>query len=272
MHARSLTQSCLNLCNPMDCSPPGSSAHVICQTRILEWVAISFSKESSQPRDQTGVSCISCIGRWILYLWASWEVWWLSFDHFIIKKFSIIHSKTSTIAISVAGSTLSYSDSYVSLFLFWSRSYKDKIIFCRWKSFEWFRRKYIQPSLINIWCYYKPGTLQDKETTNLIILPQASLQCKQAEKRIFFISRKAPQRAGLPSGVWNGAEAVAVERKGRCLVDKEGQAGGGLGGMRSSWEFGVICVKCEERLLGATTKGVGKRQEHQRIPERLQWG
>ena len=45
----------------MDCSPPGSSVHGILQARILEWVAISFSRGSSQPRDQTWVSCI--VGR-----------------------------------------------------------------------------------------------------------------------------------------------------------------------------------------------------------------
>ena len=50
-------------CNPMDCSLSGSSVHRISQARILEWVAISFSRGSSQPRDQTH---ISCIGRWIL--------------------------------------------------------------------------------------------------------------------------------------------------------------------------------------------------------------
>ena len=44
------TQSCPTLCNPMDCSPLGSSIHGILQARILEWVAISFSRESSQPR------------------------------------------------------------------------------------------------------------------------------------------------------------------------------------------------------------------------------
>ena len=43
----------------MDCSPLGSSVHGILQARILEWVAISFSRESSQPRDQTQVSCIA---------------------------------------------------------------------------------------------------------------------------------------------------------------------------------------------------------------------
>ena len=51
--------SCVHLCNPMDYSPPGYSVHEILQARILEWVAISFSKESSKPRDQTWVSCIA---------------------------------------------------------------------------------------------------------------------------------------------------------------------------------------------------------------------
>ena len=46
-----VAQSCLTLCNPMDCSPPGSSVHGILQARILEWAAISFSRGSSWPRD-----------------------------------------------------------------------------------------------------------------------------------------------------------------------------------------------------------------------------
>ena len=57
------TQSCPVLCNPMDCSPPGSSVHGILQARIVKWVAMSFSRRSSQPRDQTYVSYIV---RWIL--------------------------------------------------------------------------------------------------------------------------------------------------------------------------------------------------------------
>ena len=48
----------VQLCNPVDCSLPGSSAHGILQARILEWVAISFSRGSSQPRDRTRVSHI----------------------------------------------------------------------------------------------------------------------------------------------------------------------------------------------------------------------
>ena len=54
-----VTQSCPTLCCPMDCSPPGSSIHGIFQARILEWIAISFSRGSSQPRDRTLVSCIA---------------------------------------------------------------------------------------------------------------------------------------------------------------------------------------------------------------------
>ena len=53
------SQSCPTLCNPLDCSPPGSSVHGILQPRTLEWVAISFSRGSSQPRDQTQVFCIA---------------------------------------------------------------------------------------------------------------------------------------------------------------------------------------------------------------------
>ena len=56
-----VAQSCLTLCNPRDYSPLGSSVLGIFQTRILEWIAISFSRRSSQPRDQTWVSCI--VGR-----------------------------------------------------------------------------------------------------------------------------------------------------------------------------------------------------------------
>ena len=71
-----VAQLCLPLCDPMDYSPPGSSVHGIFQARTLEWVAISFSRGASQPRDQTHVSCLSCIGRWVLYhqqhLEASW--------------------------------------------------------------------------------------------------------------------------------------------------------------------------------------------------------
>ena len=58
--AKSL-QSYLTLCNPTDCSPPGSSAHGILQAGILEWVAVPSSRGSSQPRNQNCISYGSCI-------------------------------------------------------------------------------------------------------------------------------------------------------------------------------------------------------------------
>ena len=54
--------SCVQLCNPMDCHPRDSSVRGIFQPRILEWVSISFSRGSSQPRGQIWVSCISLAG------------------------------------------------------------------------------------------------------------------------------------------------------------------------------------------------------------------
>ena len=71
-----VSQSCPTLCNPMYCPPPGSSVHGISQARKLEWVAIPFSRGSSKPRDQT---LVSCIGRWILYHWATREASWLNY-------------------------------------------------------------------------------------------------------------------------------------------------------------------------------------------------
>ena len=79
-------QSCLTLCDPMDCSPPGFSVTGILQARILEWFTISCSRGSFWPpgdRDGTAwtgwrqeskpVSCFSCLGRLILYHCATWE-------------------------------------------------------------------------------------------------------------------------------------------------------------------------------------------------------
>ena len=57
MHAH----SCPTLCNPTDCSPAGSTVHGIVLARILEWAAISSSRGSSPPRDQTCISFFSCV-------------------------------------------------------------------------------------------------------------------------------------------------------------------------------------------------------------------
>ena len=67
-----VTQSCPTLCSPMDYSPPDSSVHEIFQARILDWVAISFSRGSSQPRDRTRVFCTA--GRFFTD-WAAREAY-----------------------------------------------------------------------------------------------------------------------------------------------------------------------------------------------------
>ena len=66
-----VAQSCPTSCDPMDCSLPGSSVHGILQARMLEWVAIPFSRGSSWPRDWTWISCVIA-GRFFT-VWATRE-------------------------------------------------------------------------------------------------------------------------------------------------------------------------------------------------------
>ena len=92
-------QSCLTLCDPVDCSPPGSSLHGIFQARILEQVVISYSKGPFQPRDQIHVSCISCIDRQILFHRTTWEAhkndtaMWKTIRQFLKKLNVEYHSR-----------------------------------------------------------------------------------------------------------------------------------------------------------------------------------
>ena len=67
-------QSYLVLCDPMDCSWPGSPVHRVFQARILEWDAISYSRGYFWARDWTHITCVSCIVRWILYHCTTWQV------------------------------------------------------------------------------------------------------------------------------------------------------------------------------------------------------
>ena len=86
-----VTQSCPTLCGPMDCSLPDSSIHGFFWARILEWVAISFSRRSSRLRHWTQISCI--VGR-CFTIWATREdissLSWLSFLHSRVNPLSFV--------------------------------------------------------------------------------------------------------------------------------------------------------------------------------------
>ena len=89
-------QSRLTFCNPMGCSLTGSSVHGTLQLRILEWVAISFSRGSSQSSDPIHVSCISCIDKWVLYHCSTWEASYANGTHYCFIQnmwFHRVHTK-----------------------------------------------------------------------------------------------------------------------------------------------------------------------------------
>ena len=104
--------SCVQLFfDPITCSPPGSSDHGILQTKILEWVAITSSKGCSPPRDQT---CISCIGRQILYHWPIRKQ-----SHFIRTLYNNEHFSFCTI-LQIAFCGLFQHCSSFTVFFFFS--------------------------------------------------------------------------------------------------------------------------------------------------------
>ena len=86
-----VAQSCLILCNPMHCSLPGSSVHGIFQARVLEWVAISFSRGSFQPRDWTRVSRTAgrCFITWTTGDAQGGEHRWMGLDDTCPRKFLV---------------------------------------------------------------------------------------------------------------------------------------------------------------------------------------
>ena len=97
----------VRLFDPMDCSPPGSSVHGILQARMLEWVAISFSRGSSQSRDQTQVSCIA--GRHFT-LWTTfstyliWSTLYFKADNFYGLTYYFLNCKWWKLQVVETGS------------------------------------------------------------------------------------------------------------------------------------------------------------------------
>ena len=90
-------QSCLILCDPMDCSLPASSVHGILQARILEWIAIPFFRGSSWSRDQTQISCIA--GKFFT-IWATREapsIPYICINIRYLSVFYLLHSQANVI-------------------------------------------------------------------------------------------------------------------------------------------------------------------------------
>ena len=98
-----VTQSCLTFCDPMDCSPPGSSVHETLQARKLGWVAISFSRRSSRPRDWTWISCIA--GRCFI-IWATRKT--LVPDSFFVFLLEEMFVQVQALQQRVPGPSLSH--------------------------------------------------------------------------------------------------------------------------------------------------------------------
>ena len=127
MHAYSIAQSYMTLCDPMDCSPPGSSVHGTFHARILEWVAISSFRRSSQPRDRTHISRVSFIGRHILYHWATWEAPTHALYQYAPPEWYIFYNRWTYIDMWLSPKVHSiHWDSLLVLYILWfEQTYSD---------------------------------------------------------------------------------------------------------------------------------------------------
>ena len=136
----SVNKSCLTLCNPMHCSPQGSSVHGISQASTLKWVAISFSRGSSWPRDQTD---ISFTGRWILYCWATREALSLLPIHIVpisyLQSYSLFHTLDWYFSRLGTQATI--------IWITWSIHFEIQI-----SSFFWIKIFRVEPGIQNSQC------------------------------------------------------------------------------------------------------------------------
>ena len=143
---KKVAQSCPTLCNPMDCSLPSSSIHGIFQVRILEWVAISFSRRSSRPRDWTRVSRIvgRCFTIWatIAKVWDSVTTWIRSIEralhHVVLLDLPSKTGSNFTVSLGKYYSSFIEGQKPIFLrvkFLLWSKSGFPWSYF--WNIFMW---------------------------------------------------------------------------------------------------------------------------------------
>ena len=146
----SVAQSCPTPCDPMDCSPPGSSVHGILQARILEWVAMPSSRGSSQPRDQTHVSCIA---GGFFTSWATREAPTLLL-HFLKLSNSGMYFCVSFMVFGKRNMSLEARQSrfYSSVWLVFSHSAMSDSLWLRGRQHTWLPCSSLTPGLCSDSC------------------------------------------------------------------------------------------------------------------------
>ena len=160
-----VTQSYPTLCSPINCSPPGSSVHGILQARILEWVAMPFSRGSSQPKDRTWVSLIE--SRFFT-IWSTWESrksrdvlrWWvllLPLCYFLSQIYLVYASGLTSSKIVIAQIMWLYFS--MPPYLHWSFFQKRKC---------WQFNRHLLNSDSNIFWVY--AAISEKELFSLFLL------------------------------------------------------------------------------------------------------
>ena len=174
LHACSIL--CLTFWKPMDCSLPGSSFYGIFPGTLLEWVVISSPRGSSQPRDRT---CVACIGRPILYHWATWEALTDALMVLIVCVCRTV-DKTEIEMETLRKWTPVYAIQTKLLFKEWSYLHNPHqswikhtlVSMMQWKSRRWKNRGSIDLEKVSVWYWYESN---DKRKRILKILKPEGL-------------------------------------------------------------------------------------------------
>ena len=150
-------QLCLTLCKPMDCGPQGSSVHGILQARVLEWIAIPFSRGSFQPRYETWVSCIA--GRFFT-IWATEKIQY-TYMHIYIYAQALLQKKSFSDVCSFIKSKLE---------IFWWRQKCIWIVWARFPGKDWDTNLHkLRSALINISDRTREARLRKRRTVQFQI-------------------------------------------------------------------------------------------------------
>ena len=174
-------QLCLTLCDPVDCSLPGSSVLGILQARVLEWVAMPFFWGSSQPRDQIHVSCVSCTDRWILCFWTMGKA--TNFSQYqSISQYENQHVSYTTLLFTMFNNrdSVLYPLLELNVYIF-----KQRLKFLFFIMYLW-----ISSGTITSWQI--DGETMETVTDFIFLSPKitADGECSHEIKRCLFLGRK----------------------------------------------------------------------------------